>query len=69
MKAAKRHAVATGRTLTELIEDAVRVAVAPQEATVQREPVELPTSGSGGILPGVDLDDSASLIDLMEDRT
>ena len=69
MKAAKQHAVETGRTLTELIEDAVRMAVARQEPDVERAHVELPTSGSGGVLPGVDLDDSASLVDLMEDRT
>jgi hypothetical protein len=68
MKAAKRRAVETGRTLTEVIEDALRVALAPEKHTLDRTPVELPTYGSGGVLPGVDLDDSASLIDLMEGR-
>jgi hypothetical protein len=31
-----------------------------------RRPVTLPTWGHGGVLPGVDLDDSASLLDLSE---
>jgi len=29
--------------------------------------VELPTFGEGGVQPGVDLDDSAALLDLMDD--
>ena len=32
----------------------------------ERRPVKLPVWGRGGVLPGVDLDDSASLLDLME---
>jgi hypothetical protein len=32
-----------------------------------REPVALPTFGSGGLQPGVDLDDSAALLGVMED--
>jgi hypothetical protein len=30
--------------------------------------VDLPTYGSGGVLPGVDLDDTAALLDLMDER-
>jgi len=37
-------------------------------APARAEPVELPTFGSEGVLPGVDLDDSASLLDLMDER-
>jgi hypothetical protein len=68
LNAAKRHAVDTGRTLTEVIEDALRVALAPNEERAEPEPVQLPTFGSGGVLPGVDLDDTAALLDLMEGR-
>lgn len=32
----------------------------------QRELVTLPTWGAGGLLPGVDLDDTAGLLDVME---
>lgn len=66
MKAVKRRAVETGRTLTDIIEDALRAALAREEKGLVREPVVLPTYGTGGVLPGVDLDDAASLLDLME---
>lgn len=62
---AKAHAARTGRTLTALIEDALREVMARAEA--KRKRPEIPTfRGSGGLQPGVDLDDSAALLDLME---
>jgi hypothetical protein len=67
MKAAKRHAVDTGRTLTAVIEDALRGALARERAVGRPEPVDLPTFGSGGVLPGVDLDDSAALLNVMDE--
>jgi hypothetical protein len=63
---AKVHAARTGRTLTALIEDALRAALAQGRASRGRERIELPAFGAGGLLPGVDLDDSAALIDAME---
>ncbi len=63
---AKVHAARTGRTLTALIEDALRAALAQGRASRHRERIELPVFGSGGLLPGVDLDDSAALLDVME---
>ena len=68
LSAAKRRAIDTGRTLNEVIEDALRAALAQDEELAQTGPVELPTFGSGGVLPGVDLDDTGSLLDLMEGR-
>lgn len=68
MKAVKQHAVDTNRTLTDVIEEALRAALARGESDRVREPVRLPTYGSGGALLGVDLDDSASLLDLMDGR-
>jgi len=68
MKAAKRHAVETGRTLTAVIEDSLRAALAREGGGRTAEPAELPTFGTGGVLPGVDLDDTASLLDVMEGR-
>lgn len=67
MTAAKRHALETGRTLTELIEDALRAALSQGERSAVREPIVLPTYGSEGLRPGVDLDDSAALLDLMDE--
>lgn len=63
---AKAHAARTGRTLTAVIEDALRAALAQGRPRRDAERVALPTFGSGGTLPGVDLDDSASLLEVME---
>jgi hypothetical protein len=63
---AKAHAARTGRTLTAVIEDALRAALAQGRPPRGAERIALPTFGSGGTLPGVDLDDSASLLEVME---
>ena len=63
---AKAFAAKTGRTLTAVIEDALRSALAKVEACPGSERIVLPTYGSGGLRPGVDLDDTATLMDLME---
>lgn len=65
--AAKRQAVNTGRTLTRVIEDALRAALAREDFGLDEQIPTLPTFGSGGLRPGIDLDDSASLLDTMED--
>ena len=65
LRRAKAQAAASGRTLNDFISDAVRAALAP--ARTGRDRVELPTFKGGALLPGVDLDDSAALLDLMED--
>lgn len=65
MKEAKRVAAETDRTLTAVIEDALRADFARRSA-VDREPVCLTTTGEEGVQPGVDLDDSAGLLELME---
>jgi predicted transcriptional regulator len=64
---AKRAAVERGTTLTALIEDALRRALAP-DVPEARPPLALPTFRGDGLQPGVDLDDTASLLDLMEER-
>jgi hypothetical protein len=63
---AKELAARTGRTLTAVIEDALRAALAQSRSRRRADRIELPTFGSGGTRPGVDLDDTASLFDLME---
>ena len=68
MRAAKRRAVDTGRTLTDVIADALRAELSRGAEAHPSSSVELPTFGAGGVLPGVDLDDSAALLELMEDR-
>lgn len=67
LTAAKRHALETDRTLTDVIADALRAALAPEAPATVRERLRLPTYGQGGTRPGVDLDDTASLLDVMEE--
>ena len=62
---AKQVAAQTGRSLTAVVEDALRQSLHRRHATVRRA-VQLPVFGEGGLRPGVDLDDSAALLDLME---
>jgi hypothetical protein len=62
----KKLAAASHSTVTALIEDALREALARRRRTGRREQVILKTYGKRGLLPGVDIDDTASLLDLME---
>jgi hypothetical protein len=63
---AKTRAARSGRTLNEVIEDALREAFARRDGAGRG--VELPVFRGGRIMPGVDLDDSADLLDLMDGR-
>ena len=63
---AKQYAAQTGRTLKAVIEDALREALARTEATRPQIRVPLKTFRGRGVQPGVDLDDTSSLLDLME---
>ena len=65
LREAKERAAREGRSLSEVVGDAVRSSFA-RAAAFERQPVELPTFDGGGVQPGVALDDSAALLDLME---
>jgi hypothetical protein len=62
---AKQVAARTGRSLTAVVEDALRQSLYRRGPTT-RQALELPVFGEGGTQPGVDLDDSAALLELME---
>jgi hypothetical protein len=62
---AKKQAAESGKTLTAVLEDALRASLARRGARAKAKPVRLKTVKGGGVRPGVDLDDSASLLDLM----
>jgi hypothetical protein len=66
LREAKSHAAATGRTLTGVIEDALRETLSRRRQRGSRPRVKLKTVGGSGTQPGVDLDDSSALLDLME---
>lgn len=63
---AKKHAAETGRTLTTVLEEALRAMLARRATRVKRKPVRLKTVRGDGVRPGVDLDDTAALFDLIE---
>lgn len=66
LRQAKRAAADAGQTLTALIEESLRQSLASRSPKASRKRIKLVTDGSGGVGPGVDLDDSAALLDLME---
>ncbi|MGH2364537.1 MAG: ribbon-helix-helix protein, CopG family [Chloroflexota bacterium] len=61
----KALAQQSGKTVTSVIEDALRERLARRPNQAAAESTSLPTVGGHGLLSGVDLDDSASLLDLM----
>ena len=66
LREAKKAAAEAGRTLTSLIEDSLREVLSRRRKDTPRKRVRLPTFGGSGVAPGVDLDDTAALIDLMD---
>ncbi len=66
---ARREAARSGQTLTALIERGLRLVLARPHRSRERRLVDLPVcTQGGGVLPGIDLDDSASLLDAVEGR-
>jgi Uncharacterized protein conserved in bacteria (DUF2191). len=65
---AKQLAAHSGRTLTAVIEDALRTSLARGRVQARSPRPELPVFEGGHLMPGVDLDDSAALLDRMEGR-
>jgi hypothetical protein len=63
---AKKRAAASGTTLTAVLEQALRESLARRSVKAIVRPVRLKTYKGGGLRAGVDLDDSAALLDLME---
>jgi len=64
---AKVLAVRTRRSIGEVVDDALRVLLRrddPESAVAWT----FPTSGAGGLQPGVNLDDTEALADLMGDN-
>jgi hypothetical protein len=65
LQRAKKRAAKEGRTLTSLIEEGLAVVLTKPKAD-RRNRVDLPVSrASGGVLPGVDLNRSVDLEEVM----
>lgn len=63
---AKSQAAASGMTLTQLIEDALRESLSRREDVERRERVRIITMKGTGTRPGIDLDSSQSLLGIMD---
>jgi hypothetical protein len=69
LEQARQEAARRGETLTSLIERGLRLVLARAQQRPPRRRVEIPVCREGGgTLPGVDLDDSATLLDVAEGR-
>lgn len=62
---AKRLAAESRTTLTAIIESSLRETLARRQRNPKAPPPQLPVYGRKGLQPGIDLDDSASLLDVM----
>lgn len=68
LRKAKREAQRRGTTFTALVAEGLRNVLARRESPRRRR-VKIPVSTrGGGLRPGVDLNNSAALLDLMEGR-
>ena len=63
LRRAKERAARQGRTLSEVVSDALRVSLVEQAGP--RREVTLPTFGGSGLKPGVDLEDKHALAALL----
>jgi hypothetical protein len=63
---AKKAALEGDTTLTEFIANALRESLAERRRRKQHPALKINPSGKGGVLPGVDLDDSSALLDIMD---
>jgi hypothetical protein len=67
LRDAKQLAARTGRTLTAVIEDALRRMLAPSKEAKKPKRIHLPSDSGSGLRPGVNLDSNAELLDLMDE--
>ncbi len=63
---AKKAALDSKSTLTAIIEDALKEKLFRKKTKLDLKEVKIVTFKGKGLLPGVDLDDSSSLLELME---
>ena len=63
---AKKKAATMGTNLNAFIERSLRQTLARKSPRGSRKRLSFPTSGGGGLQPGVNLDNSAALLDLMD---
>ncbi len=63
---AKKAALDANTTLTQIIVGALREALSKRRRSAPRKKFKIITYGEGGVLPGVDLSNTAALLDIMD---
>ena len=66
LEKAKQYALSHGTTFTAIVEDALREKLMNRPVYKKKTIIKLKTVKGNGINTGIDLDDTASLIDMME---
>lgn len=65
---AKQEARKRGETLTSLMERGLRLAISGSHRKAKSARVRLPTSrATGGVRPGISLDDTSAVLDRLDD--
>ena len=62
----KAEAARTGRTMSEVIAEALREGLQRRKAEREADAVRMPTYGGTGLMPGVDLDSNAALREYLD---
>jgi hypothetical protein len=67
LKEARRVAVESGKTLTEVVEDSLRESFARRKPSAPtRAHIDLPVFRGSGLKPGINLDKTSELLDLLD---
>jgi hypothetical protein len=66
LREAKLAAAGAGRTLSDLVEDGLRLLMARRDTPAEATP-SLPVFGGSGLRPGVDLEDKEGLAALLDE--
>ncbi len=66
LRSARALALQEGRSMSAIIEDALRLLLASQSAGAASRPVDLPVYGGSGLQPGVDLENKEALAELLD---
>jgi len=62
----KQYALTHGKTFTAIVEDALREKLLSRQGLEKQPRIKLKTVDGKGVNTGIDLDDSASLLDVMD---
>jgi hypothetical protein len=66
LRQAKEAAARAGRSLGDVIDDALRVLLVERRQPDRSAPVVLPVFGGSGLQPGVDLENKEALAELLD---